>query len=220
MSLLVSVSGAQSTGKTTLLEGVNSTLQFPVDEFKVARAVLEEFGEGLYDILKSEAKTIKFQEEILKQKTEHDGKLKGELDEFIFVERCPADLFAFAYTWREHFKKPSYLSWLNHYRVKCEQAMKIYDISILIHPGAFSHSDDGVRAKADTQQEVDTALSGFLARHWMDINFAKPRFHLHQMYVGGINERLAEVKSALNDGKKYLNYYENLFKGLSSPANV
>jgi uridine kinase len=67
MSLLVSVSGAQSTGKTTLLEGVNSTLRFPVDEFKVARAVLEEFGEGLYDILKSEAKTTQRLKKLKKQ---------------------------------------------------------------------------------------------------------------------------------------------------------
>lgn len=218
MSLLVSVSGAQSTGKTTLLESIHSELGHYVDDFKVARAVLSQFDEGLYDILKDEVKTIEFQEAILAQKVENDLKLKSRDDAFVFVERCPADIYAFAYTWRNHFKTPSFFSWLNDYQDRCFQAMKIYDISILIHPGAFEHSDDGIRAKADTQYEVDTALSGFLGRHWMTVNFVKPRFHLHRMNVGEITARLEEVSKALVEGKDYLDHYKTLFGNLAHSA--
>lgn len=213
-SIIVSISGAQSTGKSTLLDNVKNGLGYYVDDFKVARHVLAEFEQPLYEILRDVDSTISFQEQILLAKIEHDRNLSNDEHEFIFVERCPADIYAFAFTWRTYFNNEKYDDWLNTYYIKCLQGMYHYDISILIQPGLFDHIDDGVRAKADTQKDVDHVLNFMLTRHWMNANFVKPKFHLHRIGISDIILRLDSVEQALTDGKKYFNYYSELMSNL------
>ena len=206
MSYLVSVSGAAGTGKSTLL----SNLKYPVDSFRVARYVLQDMGMDLYEIVKHWKTTIHFQEAILDYKVRNDSHLKSHEDKWIFVERCPADFYAFACTWQQNFNEPEYNRWLEEYKKRCLQAMKIYDVAIILEPGHFAHVDDGVRAKADTQEVTNKALNECLSRHWGNVNFRSPKFYLHRVQVGDIIERVQEVDKVLIDAEEYFNTYAKL----------
>lgn len=212
MGRLVSVSGAAGTGKSTLLEH----LQYHVDGFRVARAILKKMGMDLYDILKDPFKTMEFQDLILEWKMANDGHLieSNPDEEWIFVERCPADFYAFAKTWQSKFNSQEYDDWLEEYHSECFNAMKIYDVAIIIPPGHFDHVDDGVRAKADTQDDTHLELDAFLARRWMHTNFDKPRFHFHRLQSRDIIDRVNEVNDALRDAKQYFKTIEELLSDL------
>ena len=210
MTKLVSVSGAAGTGKSTLLENI----KHPVDSFRVARAVLSKMGMDLYDILKDPKRTMEFQDMILEWKIANDEHLTQthQDSEWIFVERCPADFYAFAKTWQSRFSSEEYDSWLKDYHQECFDAMRHYDVAILIAPGHFAHVDDGVRAKADTQDDTHRELDTFLSRRWMHTNFDKPRFHVHRLTSSDIMDRVNEVENALSDAEKY---FKPIFEKMS-----
>ena len=200
MSKLVSVSGAAGTGKSTLLDN----LKYQVNDFRVARAVLRHFNMDLYDILKDPKKTMEFQDEILHWKVANDSSLHEDNEvEWTFVERCPADFYAFAKTWKHRFNSEEYNDWLRQYKEECFNAMRYYDVAILIPPGHFAHVDDGVRAKADTQEDTHAYLEHFFVRRWMHTNFDKPRFHFHRLQSRDIIDRVNEVDQALKDANEY-----------------
>lgn len=211
MSKLVSISGAAGTGKSTLLDN----LKYRVDQFRVARAVLKHFKMDLYDILKDPKKTMEFQDEILDWKIANDESLKEDNDvEWTFVERCPADFYAFAKTWQQYFTSTEYDEWLEDYRSDCFNAMRHYDVAIIIPPGKFAHVDDGVRAKADTQEITHRELDQLLSRRWMHTNFDKPRFHLHRLESSDIIDRVNEVEQTLKDANKYFRTIEQIMSDL------
>ena len=200
MSKLVSVSGAAGTGKSTLLEN----LRYRVNGFRVARAVLKKMKMDLYYILKDPIKTMEFQDLILEWKIANDSSLHEDREvEWTFVERCPADFYAFAKTWQPRFNSPEYDEWLKDYYSECFDSMKHYDVAIIIPPGKFAHVDDGVRAKADTQDHTNEHLDEFLVRRWMHANFASPKFHFHRLQSCDIIDRVNEVDQAINDAKQY-----------------
>lgn len=216
MSKLVSVSGAAGTGKSTLLEG----LRYRVDKFRVARAILRKMKMDLYDILKDPVKTMEFQDLILDWKITNDESLKDDHEvEWTFVERCPADFYAFAKTWQPLFNSREYDEWLIEYHSECFAAMKHYDVAILLPPGKFSHVDDGVRAKADTQEVTHRELNTFLARRWMDANFARPCFHVHRMISSLPEDRILEVDLALAEANAYFRTLKELLLS-SEPLSV
>lgn len=200
MSKLVSISGAAGTGKSTLLEN----LRYRVDGFRVARAILKKMNMDLYDILKDPIKTMEFQDLILEWKIANDESLHEDNQvEWTFVERCPADFYAFAKTWQPRFNSEEYDEWLKEYYDECFAAMKHYDVAILLQPGHFAHVDDGVRAKADTQEDTNFELNQFLSKRWMHANFDKPRFHLHRLQSCDIIDRVNEIDKALKDANEY-----------------
>ena len=169
----------------------------------------------LYDILQDPAKTIEFQDLILDWKIDNDAPLKEDDQvEWTFVERCPADFYAFAQTWQPRFNSIEYNEWLEDYRSDCFSAMRHYDVAIIIPPGKFAHVDDGVRAKADTQETTHGDLQTFLSRRWMHANFDKPRFHLHRLESSDIIERVNEVEQTLKDANKYFRTIEQIMSDL------
>lgn len=212
MSKVVSVSGAAGTGKSTLLEN----LKYRVNGFRVARGVLNAMKMDLYDILKDPDLTIQFQEEILRWKIQVDSQLHEDNEvEWTFVERCPADFYAFAKTWQQYFANDQvYADWLEEYKVSCFNAMKYYDVAVIIPPGKFAHVDDGVRAKADTQQMTHNELEQMLSRRWIHANFGKPRFHLHHLQSCDIIDRVNEIDQTLKDANKYFRTIEQILSDM------
>ena len=214
MSKLVSVSGAAGTGKSTLLEN----LRYRVNGFRVARAVLNKMKMDLYDIVKDPFKTMEFQDLILEWKIANDSSLHEDNNvEWTFVERCPADFYAFAKTWQPRFNSPEYDEWLKVYYSECFNAMKHYDVAIIIPPGKFAHIDDGVRAKADTQDDTHAFLDHFLSERWLYTNFDKPRFHLHRLRSSDIIDRVNEVDQSLKDAKEY---FTPIFEKFGQMSNL
>ena len=216
MSKVVSISGAAGTGKSTLLEG----LKYRVDKFKVARAILKKMKMDLYDILKDPRKTMEFQDLILEWKMANDTSLHEDNEvEWTFVERCPADFYAFAKTWQPRFNNQVYDEWLEVYKQECFDAMSKYDVAIIIPPGHFEHVDDGVRAKADTQDSTHQELDSFLSKRWGWANFQRPCFHFHRLQSCDIIDRVNEVESILNEANEYFSQL-NMLSDLRQAAGL
>jgi predicted ATPase len=201
MSKIVAISGAAGTGKSTILESIKKD-GFLVSDFKAARTVLNNMGKSLSEILKDENETITFQEDILFVKNSNDGILLERSPKWAFTERSTIDLYGFAKTWQSHFNSETYDDWLSDYRIKCISGMNIYSEQFIIPPGKFEHVDDGVRAKADTQDETHQNIVS-CAQSFMPIaNKFFNKFNYHVIDSVSVNDRLNEIKSHLDHDEK------------------
>lgn len=166
--MLVSVSGAQSCGKSSVLEAIKlrSLGDIYVDGFKAARTCLTRFGESLDEIVKDAAKLIEFQTLVLEAKYDRDLYLQSTYKDrilCIFTERSMVDLAAFAETWKSKTDMKNldvYASWVDsRYVPRCLEAQRELNYAVVHLPiGVFNHIDDGVRAKSDTQSFVDKKI--------------------------------------------------------------
>lgn len=104
MAKLVGLSGAQGAGKSTLLKELMNRGWY-LDQFRVSRAVQEEFGWGnLERVMDSPFTMMEFQEEVFRQKYNHDHSLHGSTaHEVILVERTFADILAYTSCWTHAF---------------------------------------------------------------------------------------------------------------------
>ncbi len=164
--ILVSVSGAQSCGKSSVLEDLKKRNlgDFHVDDFKAARSVLADFGLPLTEITRDAANLIEFQTLVLEAKIQRDRTMRRMYDGrhmVVFVERSLIDVAAFATTWikPELRNAELYVEWVSErYIPKCLELQSMYDSVVYLPVGVFSHVDDGVRAKATTQNEVAASI--------------------------------------------------------------
>jgi len=165
---LVSISGAQSCGKTSVLDAIKlkDLEDFYVDDFKAARVVLEKFGEPLTEIVKDAAKLIEFQTLVFDAKYEQDKALRSLTGSnlIVLVERSPIDVISFALSWKFNTEMENlevYRDWVDtRYFQRCIDAHKeLYDLMVYLPIGVFDHVDDGVRAKKNTQEKVDRLVS-------------------------------------------------------------
>lgn len=188
--MIIAVSGAQSTGKSTLLTELKK--YYKVDTFQSARSVLSKMNKSLEEIKQSEDDIIEMQELIFSTKYDRDTEL-SQTNDLIFVERSFADLIAFSITWNTNSEKYNY--WLKEqYLPKCIMAQKIYDRILFLPSGVFNHVDDGVRAKSDTQHEVSLLIRKYSKKHSKNFKIIKS---------SNLQDRVLEIKMRLtNYGSK------------------
>lgn len=209
MAKLIAISGAQSTGKTTLLNALTKK-GYKVDSFKAARSVLEEFDLPLYEINHNAELTKKFQQRILEAKYQNDLSLKTDYkfreDDIIFVERSPVDIFAFAKVWGKSIKDEEFTHWVDYsFFQECRRLSVIYSGALVLPSGKFEHEYDGIRAKGDTQTDVEDWIRHVVSRTWRDLNFVEPKFFTKVIHSCDIIDRVKEVEIALEEAKAYWN---------------
>lgn len=175
MSLfLVGLSGAQGGGKTTLLNGLEPK-GWSLDTFRVSRAVQEQLGwKTLDNVMQSPETMMMFQEEVFKQKYEHDYGVKQFGSQVcVLTERTFADICAYTthWTWELHYQQKWTLSaamqFLKPYTDKCIKAQaEIYD-GVLLLPymkGQMKWEADPNRAKFDTVEQIYEGVERFVQR--------------------------------------------------------
>jgi molybdopterin-guanine dinucleotide biosynthesis protein len=202
---IIAISGAQSTGKSTLLEALRAKGHH-VDSFKAARYVLKEMDLPLYEINKNVELTKTFQKRILELKYKNDLELKYKYgpEDIVFVERYPGDIFAFAKIWAKGLRDDDFSKWIDiTFYSDCKTFSNIYDACFILPSGKIAHEYDGIRAKEDTQFDVDDWIKHFTARHWCDINFVHPRFYNTTIQNCDIIKRVEEVEKAVEEAKEY-----------------
>jgi hypothetical protein len=108
---VVGLSGAQGAGKSTLLIELMAR-GWQLDQFRVSRAVQAQLGwDSLENVMSSPQTMMEFQDEVLRQKQQHDFGLKelpgartmDPQGDVILTERTFADIVAYTNQWAWRF---------------------------------------------------------------------------------------------------------------------
>lgn len=141
--MLISVSGSQSSGKSSTLKAITD-MGFPVVQRKTSRSILQEWNITLDDVNRNPTLAIKFQEEIITRKYNDELAFSEQYpDTLVFTERTYADLFA--YTMASMGAQNEYCDWINHYFDRCLQLQQSYSHVFYLKP--IGVTPDGVRSE-------------------------------------------------------------------------
>lgn len=156
--MLITVSGAQGCGKSTILEQIEQ-LGYPVVQRKTSRSILTEWNKTLDEINDDPVLSKAFQDEILTRKMEDEGIAVAD-NSVHFTERTYMDLFVYALInlgkFNEHTK------WLNAYYYRCLEAQSSYSQVFYVKSGLFQVTHDGVRGSNEHYSRmVDLVLEDY-----------------------------------------------------------
>ena len=153
--MLVSASGSQGAGKTTVLSKLAD--KYKIIERKTSRSILSDWGVTLSQVNNDRSLTVQFQEEILKRKLNDDTRDPFRI---YLTERTFADLFVYALV--AIGKDNEYSDWLDDYYIRCMQAQERYDLVFYFTAGYFAPPKDGVRGtNGHYSKLVDTILFNY-----------------------------------------------------------
>lgn len=185
--MLVAISGAQGSGKTTVLNELAKS-GFNIIERKTARSVMtEQFpGKTLDDLYAEPVLTAQWQNAILERKS-FDETFAIYSNELWFTERTYADLFTYAVM--AIGKNNAWSDWLNEYYQRCWDNNKLYHGTFYLTSGHFNPVSDGVRGiNKHYQAMIDQTLQRVSMQTITDLEFVKTR---------DIEERIKQITSLL-----------------------
>jgi predicted ATPase len=139
--MIVSLCGAQNSGKTTLLNDMK-TLGFNAIEKNHARDALTQWNTTLEEVYTDPNKTVLFQEHILREKIECERDFVDSEDLYL-VDRSYIDLYVYALI--NLGRLNSFNGFINEYRVNCLEASKNHYATFYIFPHNNPIEKDGVR---------------------------------------------------------------------------
>ena len=139
--MLVSISGSQGSGKSTVLSKLQE-IGHNVVSRKTSRSILEDWGVTLQEVNNNHELTVKFQDEILKRKRLDELPYQYE-DEIWFTERTFADLFTYAVITLG--KDNEYSEYIDRYFDLCKEYQESFSRVFYIEGGMFEVEHDGVR---------------------------------------------------------------------------
>lgn len=152
--MLISISGSQGCGKSTIISKLNNKpftdcngeihTSFIVER-KTSRSILSDWGVSLQEVNTNSQLTIKFQDEIITRKflDEQDAVRSNNL---YYTERSYADLFVYAMV--ALGKDNMYAEWLNDYYKRCMEYQQTYQHIYYLKAGYFNVVGDGVRGES------------------------------------------------------------------------
>lgn len=141
--MIISLSGAQGTGKSSCLNSLRE-LGYKTVDVKTSRSILKEWNTTLHDVNKDHATTQRFQDEILRR---HYDSIKDKIDskEVYIQERSFADIFAYGINILGPFNE--YNDYMSQYYIDCKQAQAAYKhVFYLSNRPSNTVLDDGVRS--------------------------------------------------------------------------
>lgn len=139
---VVTVSGSQGQGKSTVLDTI-SKMGYSVVERKTSRSILKEWGFTLNEVNRYPPLTRAFQEEILRRHMESMKPLVDD-DKMHFMERSFADIFSYALLAIGSFNE--YNDWMEDYWYRCLEAQSLFHKVYYLTGRTFVPQDDGVRS--------------------------------------------------------------------------
>lgn len=147
---IIGLSGTHGTGKSTILNGV-ADAGFTVDRSQLSRAAQAALG---WDTLSRAGESVEnmwaLQNMILRMLSIRDERIV-EAQTLTFVERTPADLWAYTQMWCRRldvdvFTTPS----AQHYRAECTRQMANYNAIMILPP----HDDVPFVAEPNRADEI------------------------------------------------------------------
>lgn len=200
MSLLVGVSGAQSSGKSTFIKALSEHKNIHEDPFKVSRYVQSEIFkvDDLKSAIADPVSMIAFQEIILRLRNEKNcdlidmqyAQMAHDVSEnyAVLSERTFADIATYASHWAR--KEPNNVlvqNWIHSYVKACKDSMGSYDLVFYL-PAIIPFEADKNRADLDTRNSVDVEIKEFIKENV---------FEWHEIKSLSVEDRVQEALSII-----------------------
>lgn len=174
-----SLSGASGTGKTVTLDLLREK-GYWINNTSLTRKILDEFKMTLDEIV-SDSNLRKVFQTAIKHEMSYRLILMqtsiGPQSHYpcVFLDRSHADLYGYATQWERNISDGTLGTnrWLLEYERDLVGHAKELRMTFVLPPGKFDHVDDGVRAKAETQQPVHEAILDFYLRHGIDYHLVE-----------------------------------------------
>lgn len=185
--MLITVSGAQGSGKSTVLQAIEAK-GYQVVQRKTSRSILSDWGKTLDQINDDPELSILFQDEVLLRK-QADELEAVQSNEFVFTERTYMDLFVYALINLGKFNE--YSDWIDSYYVRCAEAQKSYTKVFYLQSGLFQVQADGVRgSNKHYSRLVDLVMHDYTMS-------STPTSAFQLIDVPGVDERVQIITNAL-----------------------
>jgi predicted ATPase len=197
--MLISISGTQGSGKTTILNEIKR-LGYGVIERKTSRSILADWNITLNEVYSNRELSIKFQDELLVRKQADELDAITTSKQLWFTERSYADLFA--YTLITNGWANQCGDWLNTYYESCKEANKKYNMIFFINPfdSTTNSEDDGVRGiNKHYSQLVDNTIQNTLANMSFDPLTLKYNVDIRNVDSQYIDERVRMILRLSHD---------------------
>ena len=158
--MLLSVSGPQGTGKSTVLASLEKDFGINIIPNKTSRSILADWNTTLTEVNSNIDTTYKFQKEIIKRHRENDM-MYMESDKIWIKERSYLDIFIYALNILGPHNR--YSTFINEYFEECKQYQSAYDCVIyLTGRKDYVPEDDGVRSTNKLfVQMIDNSMQYF-----------------------------------------------------------
>lgn len=187
--MLVTVSGAQGCGKSTILEQLEG-MGYPVIQRKTSRSILSDWGKTLDEINDDPSLSKRFQDEILERKIQDEMEAVNS-SQICFTERTYMDLFVYTLINLGKFNEHS--DWLDSYYQKCLAAQSSYSKVFYVKSGLFNVQPDGVRgSNRHYSKLVDLVLEDYTMQ-------STTRDRIHLIDVAGLPERVCFIEEKLKE---------------------
>lgn len=157
--MLITVSGAQGQGKSTVLSALSERGHLIVPN-KTARSILADWGKTLEEVYSDKPLTVDFHEAILER---HAAMCKPYKDssEVAFIERSYADIFSYALAVLGPFN--TYSAWLNDFYARCAKQQGDFAAVIYLAGREYVPEADGVRStNIHFSELVDASIKKYL----------------------------------------------------------
>lgn len=159
--MLITVSGAQGQGKSTVLAALVERGHLIVPN-KTARDILADWGKTLEEVYSDKPLTVDFHEAILER---HASMCRPYKDgnRVAFIERSYADIFSYALAVLGPFN--TYSAWLNDFYYRCARQQSDFAAVIYLTGREYVPEADGVRStNIHFTELVDTSIKKYLKR--------------------------------------------------------
>jgi hypothetical protein len=157
--MIISISGAQGQGKSTILSSVKE-LGYDVIENKTARSILSDWGMTLDQVYLDKPLCVKFHDEILNR---HDTYCAPFYDSksISFIERSFADIFSYALAVLGPHNQ--YSNWLNEFYDQCLEKQTKMSGVMYLSGRIYTPEEDGVRSvNKHFMENIDNSIKKYL----------------------------------------------------------
>lgn len=177
MSTVIGFSGAQGTGKTTILRKLQQYFGLDVVSTEsVSRLTQAQLGYSiLVDAYKTPDDMCRFQSLLLDNM---DQRLKEKDKGPLFIcDRTPADVWAYTLLWMTRlgmvqrksfgldFSNRRYMDWAHSYRQRCEDYIADYSLVVVVPPNpAIPFQEEANRADYESQGVIQSNIEELLSK--------------------------------------------------------
>ena len=157
--MIISISGAQGQGKSTVLAALKEK-NYTVVENKTARSILSDWGVSLDEVYLDKPLAQRFHDEILKRHDEYCEQYYHSED-IAFIERSFADIFSYALAVLGPHN--TYSSWLDSFYESCKANQAKMSGVMYISGRVYVPEPDGVRSTNKHFSDIiDTSIKRYL----------------------------------------------------------